>query len=515
MVKEGEYGLFHLDPNDQKIKPTGLWESTGKSGQKGDSGCPLSCVYCNQQFLDTDKSTGEKLAGTIEFGIDGGVSVNDQIMVGRDVVMKADGELIARQLNESPYFSPHMAVMIRNLSDPGTNWQDSIDLAKSVDKYTGHTGPTVFITKWNVTDKNAKAMRQYQEEGGKPVVFVTYSGLPKEIEPAGAKQRVDAVRRFGENNVPVVVSMRPMIEGINTDEDSIRQVIKDTHKHATMYIVGGLYVYPDTPELFKRAGYPLSELYLRDGYSTAKILQPNLRRKVREIAHSIDPEILVYDHSSCATASIATTIYNNPSFDTLPHWSTPDGYDFDNCAGFCLPKQLAVCKQRTEAKSEVLEIARNVLDKIGHNDKSILISEHQPNTLLVNNGILTFQELITVMRETGWRVDNLPNREGMMYRLNGAFETDLHTDINKLKGLIKVGQQWYLFVDGNIDGTYNNVNTLRFSRSATRTRIPHIYNTQILSGEMVSELATFMASESLRPEEIQRIEKEITEILNK
>lgn len=515
MVKEGDYGLFHLEPDDQRIKPTGLWENTDIKGKKEGSGCPLACVYCNQQFLDTDKNTGEKLAGTIEYGIDGGVAVNDQVMVGKDVVMKADQELIARQLSESPYFSPQMAVMIRNISDPGTNWDESIKLAKLVDKHTGHTGPTVFITKWSVTERNAEAMNEYKKSGGKPVVFVTYSGLPKEIEPASANQRLEAVRRFAEKDIPVVVSMRPMIEGINTDEETIHQVIKETHKYASMYIVGGLYVYPDTAELFKKAGYPLSELYLRDGYSTAKILQPNLRRKVREIARSIDPAILVYDHSSCSTAAIATTVYNSPSYDSLPHWSTPEGYDFDNCAGYCLPEQIAVCKQRTESKSEVVNTARQVLDRIGHNDKEILISDHQPNTLLVKDGILTFQELITIMRETGWRVDNLPNREGMLHRLNQAFERDLRVGLDKLKGLIQVGQQWYLFVDGNVDGTYNNVNTLRFSRSATRARIPHTYNTQILSANMVSELATFMASESLRPDEIQRVEKEINEILNK
>lgn len=515
MTEKSQYNLFYLEPNAQQLKPTNLWESTHAKARSEGHGCALGCVYCNQQFLDTDKATGEKLAGTVEFGIDGGVAVNDQIMIGSVKVMKADRGLIARQLAESKYFNPKMGVIIRNLTDPGTNWKESIDLAKKVNDIAGHTGSTVFITKWSVSDEDAIEMRKYKENGGKPIVFVTYAGLPKKIEPASATQRINTMRKFSENGIPVVVSMRPMIEGINTDEATIRRVVEETHNYATTYIVGGLYVYEDTPKLFEKAGFPLSDLYVRDGYPVAKILQPDLRQKVRSIAQSVDKNTLVYDHASCTTSAIATTIYDTPTHDPLPHWSTPTGLDFDNCEKFCLPQQMAVCKERVGAKSEVLKTARQVLDRIGHGDKEILTSEHQPNTLLIKDGILTFQELITVMRETGWRVDNLPNREGMLYRLEQVFERDLNTGIDKLKGLVQVGQQWYLFVDGKLDGTYNNVNTLRFSRSSTRTRIPHTYDTNTITSErMINDLARFMASESLRPNEVKRIKDEIHEIVN-
>lgn len=515
MVESRQYNLYFLEPNAQVLKPTNLWQNTGISRKDEGHGCPLACIYCNQQFLDTDNTTGEKLAGTIEFGIDGGVAVNDQIMIGPVVVMKADRKQIAHQLAESNYFSQEMAVIIRNLTDPGTNWKESIELARNVDQITGHTGPTVFITKWSVSDKDAREMKKYKEAGGKPIVLVTYSGLPKKIEPASVVQRINTMRKFNENKIPVVVSMRPMIEGINTDEETIRRVINETHEYATMYIVGGLYVYKDTPKLFESAGFPLGDLYIRDGYPVAKIIQPDLRQKVRGIALSVSKDIAVYDHASCATSAITTTIYGKPTHDPLPHWIVPTGLDFDNCSKFCFPQQMSVCKERVEAKDKVLKTARATLDRIGHADKDIAISEHQPNTLLIKDGILTFQELITIMRETGWRADNLPNREGMIYRLKQAFEKDLNTSIDKLKGLIQVGQQWYLFVDGKIDGTYNNVNTLRFSRSATRTRIPHTYDTQTIRGEkMIVDMARYMASESLRPNEIMRIKDEIYEIVN-
>ncbi len=517
MVEDESYQLFFLEPNAAQLKPTNLWKVLGMAPTGVDGhGCPLACIYCNQQFLDTDKNSGEKLAGTVEFGIDGGVAVNDQIMIGRTTVMRADQEQIAQQLAESQYFSPQMAVIIRNLTDPGTNWKESLRLAQIVDGVTGHMGPTVFITKWSISDDEARLMGEYKASGGKPIVLVTYSGLPKKIEPASAAQRINTMRKVSENGVPVVVSMRPMIEGINADDETIRRVVEETHRYATMYIVGGLYVYKDTPELFERAGFPLSDLYTRDGYSVAKIIQPDLRQRVRTIARSVNPNAVVFDHASCATSAITTTVYDAPTHDPLPHWSAPTGYDFDNCAQFCFPAQIAICKERVSAKTEVLSVARQVLDRIGHSDKEILISEHQPNTLLIEDGILTFQELITIMRETGWRADNLPNKSGMIYRLRQAFERDLGVGFDKLKGLIQVGQQWYLFIDGKIDGTYNNVNTLRYSRSATRTRIPHTWDTNTLTSDrMIHELAVFMASESLRPNEIKRIEQEINDIVGK
>src|SRR3989344_2639716 len=119
MPKESSYNLFFREPDDASLRSRDLWEKSKTPLVKEGPGCPLACIYCNQKFLDTDRLTGEKLGGTVSFGVDGGVAVNDRVMIGTTEVLKADQKEIALQLAKSPFYTPDMAVIVRNFTDPG------------------------------------------------------------------------------------------------------------------------------------------------------------------------------------------------------------------------------------------------------------------------------------------------------------------------------------------------------------------------------------------------------------
>ena len=510
------YPYFFIEPSDESIKPTHLWMKTDSVVQTIGTGCPLGCIYCNQQFLDVSAS-GEKIAGAIEFGIDTGVAVNDRIMVNKTIVRQACHKQVAYALNISPFFHPSMTILINNFSDPGLNWKNAINFAETIDLITKHSGPTVFITKMGISDQSADLLEQYKNNGGHPIVIITYSGLPKAIEPIDSQPRINAIERLYKRHIPVIVSIRPIIEGINDTDSMLHQIILNTHKYASMYILGGLYVYPNTPALFAKAGYPLSEKYINDKYHILKILNNQTKQRVRDIARSIANDIVVYDHSSCAIAAINTIFYKQPTCDPMAHWSTPNGLIIDKeCSAQCLSAQLSICRSKMCCSYDSVALAaKSILNRIGHTDKDISLSIHQPNMLLINNGILTFSELATIMRNTGWRVDNLPNFSGLIHRLKQAFTRDINVSIDKLLGAIQAGQQWYLFVDGILDHN-NNVNTLRYARSATRTRIAQIYDVNDLNdSNAIVELTSSIVNDSKCYSEFYRIHAEITKIIQK
>ena len=127
-------------------------------------------------------------------------------------------------------------------------------------------------------------MKNFKEEGGMPIVIVTYSGMPRDIEPASGKRRIETLQKLSEAEIPTILSMRPMIKGINTDDENIRRVAKDAGSYPYAITVGGLYVYqPETIESFKKAGYDLDDIYKKHKYSVAKVLSNGVKERVREI----------------------------------------------------------------------------------------------------------------------------------------------------------------------------------------------------------------------------------------
>lgn len=478
----------YLTNDSPRIKRVTLWENTGQVSEKK-TGCPLGCVYCNQINLDT-ADDGTKLAGTIYPGIDSGISINWRLMTGAKVVREADPVAVINELRTYPYYTPEMPVVISNYSDPGLDWAESIGVGQNLVTELGHTGPIIFITKMTVSEANVDLMQNLQRSGGKPIVVVTYSGLPKEIEPSLGTRRVETMEKFHDAGVPVIMSMRPMVMGINTDEEKIRETIRAGAPHADIITVGGLYVYPDTAESFAGAGYPLPDIYLNHKYPVVKVLPDEVRETVRRVVGEICPTTQVHDHTTCAVSDIMTRRYGVASFDTLSHWTNSLGLAFDKCESFCPADQMVNCRTVFESPMVAIEKAKAVLTRMGYPGHEVVLSNRQEGLLLVQNGYLTISELFTIMRETGFKADNLPNLESITYRVREAFDAELKGQADKLVGCVQAGQEWYIVTDGKIDGTENNFLALKWARSYARCRIPETVDiNSIGSAEMARNRA--------------------------
>lgn len=522
-------GYTYRDPLCPELMNTSLWKRVAKEGGTG-AGCGLNCIYCNQTFLSDTESPIPTDAAPVMYGIDGGTSVNLKMMVGNKVIYEASPDDVINEIKKSPFWVQDSGVIIGNMTDPGLNWAQSISMADRIRKEAGHTGPSIFITKMNISETNIEVMKRFKAEGGRPIVYVTYSGLPKEIEPAGARSRIEAMKKLHKAGIPVVCSMRPLIDGLNGTPENIERVVREVIGNVYGMTTGGLYVYPasqsdpGTLERFKVAGYPLSEIYSSQRYTVAKILPSHLRPLVRDIVEKVSSEtglsMRLQDHTTCIATEIMTKVYGVKDYhDRLAHWTTPDrGLVFDEqCQYRCLPEQILSCSKLLNGKilPSLINIAIKVLERMGHFDKKVSISEHQRGAMVVENGILTFPELATLIRETGLRFDNLPSEQGFKIRLEEAFK-EAGVSIDKLKGYLNVGQNWYVFVDGaNIDGTYNNYSLWRYARGRTLCRIPSIIDVNSVEDlDSLKELARRIGEQSKRPSEIEGITGYLKGVIN-
>ena len=235
--------LIFSEHIDQSLRPTALWKKTGivHAGESG-PGCAVGCIYCNQISLDKN-TNGDKIAGYLSCGVDGGISVNSRLMVGNKIDQEIAADDLINAIGQYPYYETSSSVILENFNDPGMDWGKTVEIMKRMVTELQHTGPILFITKMGITPNYAEQIRKVKEMGGRPICIVTYSGMPQEIEPINGKARLKTMEQMHNAGIPVIVSMRPMITGINATEGKIKETIHDTQQFADISTVGGLFVY--------------------------------------------------------------------------------------------------------------------------------------------------------------------------------------------------------------------------------------------------------------------------------
>jgi len=153
-----------------------------------------------------------------------------------------------------------------------------------------------------------------------------------------------------------------------------------------------------------------------------------------------------------------------------------------------------------------------VLRKLGY-DKQVATSATQVGLLLVKDGSLTIGELFTLAEQTGWQANNWPDKETLMYRTEQAITKDLGLPREVVLGAVPVGQEWYIVMDGDVDGS-NNELVVKWIRSRNRARIK-VLNVKDLNGEDFDKCVEELTSASLNMQSREEIEFSLKEIVSK
>jgi DNA repair photolyase len=440
--------IFHRENDDPRIRITTGFANVGKPIEPGEIGfgCAYACAYCNQQVMDKNIQ-GQSNAGAIYPAIDGGVSINPDLYFNKHLIQQYDVNEIINELKQYPYWQPNAPVIVSNFSDPSLNWGKAINLSMRLVNELGQQGPIQFITKGAISEKHVREFRELQRQGGHPIVIVTYSGMPTSIEPIPAKTRTDTISKLRSAGIPVIMSMRPMVMGVNGELTKIEQVLRQVGEIPSIITVGGLYVYSGlTTEAFKKAGFELGEPYASWKYPIRKILPEGYRDQVRTLAQSMGNVAPIYNHTSCAASSIMTTEYNHSTPDSFAHWAGDTQPAFEYCNTYCNQEQIPICEQNNIRDPQKIKIAETMLQNMDYEGLTVKYSQRLSGTLLVEGGSLPVGELYPIVRATGLKVFNLPTEQGLRYRTTQAIELDLGSPSCQITHTFQIGEEWFVLL---------------------------------------------------------------------
>lgn len=463
-----------LSEYDSGIRPTSKWQIKEPNALRLQGpGCEIACIYCNQAFMDRGDG-GMRLSSYLS-PYDGGISVNVRLKVGSRSVAQIHEDDLIEELRVYPYFLPTTPVVINNFSDPGLDWIDSIRLAHRIHAETYHQSTTIFITKMPLSVSHLNELQKLKSGGGKPVVVVTYSEMPRSIEDASNNQRVKTIRYLHALGIPIIASLRPIIKGINDTEKTLNTIVDNIAGHVDAVIYGGLFIDPKyTIQAFTNAGFTLDPGYVQYMYTRAKYLPPDSRERVQRIIRPEKVGAPVYNHATCAAAYIETFKYFQPRANRMALWVDGTQTNFHTCRGICPQVQMDHCLAAHERPDEsAISDAKVTLDKIDpdgrYADLGFVPSETQSGMLLVDGGALNILEMMPIMEASGKRIDNLPDRKGFLFRCAEALDVYLGIDPSAIHDAYQVGQEWVLVVKGDLTGDNNGLAT-KYIRTNTRCR---------------------------------------------
>lgn len=452
LFKETEDPRKGLPSTSVQLRPIEGWQMTGlvQPGENG-PGCPVGCIYCNQMGMDTDRD-GMRVAGYLSLSVDGGISLNTRLQVGNKVDRQISPTELLGRLKEYPYYNPDSSLILENFNDPGIDWEQTAVLIDGLISNLGHQGPIALITKMGIKPEQVERFRELKDRGAKIVPIVTYSGMPKEIEKSSAKVRISTMQRFAEAGFPVILSIRPLVEGINANEENIERVLMEANPYIAAVIAGGLFVFDTfTLDAFKKAGYELPGNYAEDIYSIAKAMPRDYKTWVRQIAQQLEIDAVVHDHTSCAIADLTTRYYRSPRPDRFAHWVSHSAEPFCDC-GHCPTEQRQQCECVANNDWELISAkAQSALRAIGYPDLKVTNSVNISGLLLVMGGELSYEEFSYLKEQVGWYCDNLPSPEGLFNISAKTINEDVKPLLGKdaqtiIHGAVLVGQEWQMIL---------------------------------------------------------------------
>lgn len=401
---------------DRKLSANWTFPSLRDSISDHAPGCGYGCLYCNQAGMDVGKN-GEDTSPYITTTVDSGISLNTSVMKGNIVIKSIEPSLLVEELASFPFYNSETPLLLQNFTDPSLDWRSTFDLISLLRERLRHSGPIILITKGCIPEKYVAMAKEFILGGAELYFIVTYSGLPDVIEPVSSRGRESAIKRLSQSGIPVIMSMRPLIEGINTSREHIQKMLGEIGCHASAVTFGGLYAFEFSRDAFARAGHPLPAEYDKATGAEFKLLSEGTKETILDVASEFEG-LHIYRHTTCAIAFLRQKFYGKTQPDRLAHWALTDP-QFADCSG-CNLEQMKECQQQlVDDPEEKVVLAETRAREIGFEVK--IIPSVKPGVLLIVDGDLHLSELFFLTEACGWNVENLPSDLRLMSTIKNFF----------------------------------------------------------------------------------------------
>ncbi|MBN3554051.1 hypothetical protein JYA63_07245 [Fictibacillus nanhaiensis] len=347
--------------------PDGLNTSYMVSQMKGGMsvdfgiGCPLMCAYCYRREGDT---------------------VDNYLGSWKPTGFKEAEEAVARLLAH-PWFTPHITPIGLHMSTTEAFlpqiWPRTIQALRMLDDL-GLTNRVSCITKYFLNDEQIKELESLKNIDLD--INCCYSEMPESIEPASRAKRKDFLKRIMKSEkIRAIAYFRPLAEGLNTSEESIRSVW-NVYKEAGVKVVsfGGLKFSDDHKKSFMEYGLPLPQGSFTIGN---KMLSRETEERILRIFEDVYADVEPQKRPSILRRSSCSRIVARGGYyaDYNAHWDLPE----KNCTQRCPIQQHNVC---FNAIMPTEDEVNNLLERIERSDLTYKIT---PDEVILFGEISMFE----------------------------------------------------------------------------------------------------------------------------
>lgn len=255
-------------------------------------GCTINCGYC---FLAPIK-----------------------IVPMRPIKAIDENELIDNMINDK-YFKEHETVLsLNNRTDPFITDEVKASTFKLMDimEEKGLTNIVTITTKGLLTKEDAEKLDQYKNI--RVVIVVTYNNLPLKIQPINKKTQEETMKNISScKNVILLHQFRPIIPGLNDDEETIRKTVNYAKQFCNATIYQGIRVNQYIKDRLEERDYTYNGEF--DTHKQKSKDTDSVFEKIKKE----DETYQIFDHTSCALSYI----FDKPDYNM--HYSKID------CSKYC------------------------------------------------------------------------------------------------------------------------------------------------------------------------------------
>lgn len=182
----------------------------------------------------------------------------------------------------------------------------------------------------------------------RPVVFVTFSYLPKKYERVVDERRLKTMKNLAKSKLKRVLYFRPIIKGINDKPKIVKKITGLGEKYFNCIVRSSIKLDINTVEYMAKRG-----VYVDPAYDVGLNIHDSIKQMLPETREKVDPlltkaKVPYFKKTSCAISYL----FHEPDYNT--QWVRPNYY----CSPLCPKSQKKRCREAARRKPKESQIDR-------------------------------------------------------------------------------------------------------------------------------------------------------------
>ena len=350
-------------------------------------GCPNGCKYCLLQATNNNIAKPKELATPYE-------SV--------DALLK------------SKYYDKKIPLCLLPNTDVFVTKSNINYLLKLLDEIENRNikNDLIIITKCEIPESVIKKVLELKKKGHNFIFYISYSGLPKEIEPNISKQiLIKNFKILKQNNIDVIHYYRPFLPH-NSSKESIDRVINEVNKYTDISVITGFALIQN---FIDKIDFWPDILNNKEKCLKANCVWPKTAWEF--FNNDYKKNQYVFQTNTCGLYSKL----KRPSY----YYGSYECLNYNHCS----KEQRYRCKKRHELMDKITQELNcyKLLKKLGYDISSIDLRYDIYNNIVLNNANLNISDLsyLSYMLETKVYITN-----------NNILENTYNSTLNGAKPLV-------------------------------------------------------------------------------